>query len=133
MAGQPPEKDLRTVFVRGVSFDATEKDLEALFSDVGPVKHSFLVRQKGQARHKGFGFVQYAIEEDAERAVEELNGKDMSGRKIKVGLTVEQHAKSAPLASAAASCLHASYLCPLCYVLCASVSHRWSWPPSALR
>ncbi len=77
-------KDLRTVFVRGVSFDANEKDFEQLFSDVGPVKQCFLVRVKGQPKHRGFGFVQYALPEDAERAVGECNGKSLKGRKLQV-------------------------------------------------
>lgn len=82
--GAPHVKDLRTVFVRGVSFDADEKAVEAAFSDVGPVKSCFLVRQKGDAKHKGFGFVQFALPEDAERAVTELDGKAVAGRKLQV-------------------------------------------------
>lgn len=80
------KKDLRTVFVRGISFDVDEKQLEDAFGDVGPVRSCFLVRQKGQQKHKGFGFVQYAIQEDAERAAQELNGKSVGGRKLQVTL-----------------------------------------------
>jgi nucleolar protein 4 len=67
-------KDSRTVFVRGVSFATDEQALESVFSDVGPVKSCFLVRQKGDAKHKGFGFVVFSLPEDAERAVEALHG-----------------------------------------------------------
>lgn len=79
-------KDARTVFIRGVSFDADDKQLEELFSNVGPVKQCFLVRPKGATRHKGMGFVTYALAEDAERAIEELNGNNsLGGRKLLVG------------------------------------------------
>lgn len=80
----PLEKDNRTVFVRGISFDVDEKPLEEAFSEIGPVKQCFIVREKGAKKHKGFGFVQFAIPEDAERAVEELNNKQVAGRKLLV-------------------------------------------------
>ncbi|GIL62661.1 hypothetical protein Vafri_16848, partial [Volvox africanus] len=86
MAAPEAAKDLRTVFIRGVSFDANEKDIEELFSDVGPVKQCFLVRVKDQPKHRGFGFVQYALPEDAERAVTECSGKSLKGRKLQVEL-----------------------------------------------
>ncbi|GIM15138.1 hypothetical protein Vretimale_17951 [Volvox reticuliferus] len=86
MAAHKAAKDVRTIFIRGVSFDANEKDIEELFSDVGPVKQCFLVRVKDQPKHRGFGFVQYALPEDAERAVNECNGKNLKGRKLQVEL-----------------------------------------------
>ena len=79
------QKDARTVFIRGISFGVDEKALEAVFSDVGPVSKCFLVRQKGSERHQGYGFVQYALAEDAVRAVAELNNKEVGGRKVQVG------------------------------------------------
>ena len=73
------------MFVRGVSFGLEQGPFEEAFSDVGPVKQCFLVRDKGALHHKGCGFVQYAVPEDAQRAVEELNGKPLAGRKLQVG------------------------------------------------
>ncbi|RKP26646.1 hypothetical protein SYNPS1DRAFT_21638 [Syncephalis pseudoplumigaleata] len=64
-----------TLFVRGLP-----ADFESFFSEVGPVRSSFVVREKrseekhgsGKPPCKGFGFVQFAMSEDAERALEEL-------------------------------------------------------------
>ncbi len=78
------EHDARTIFVRNLAFDVDQAQLEQAFADIGPVRSAFLVTQKGQQRHKGIAFVQYAIPEDADRAVEELNGKELNGRKLKV-------------------------------------------------
>lgn len=76
--------DARTVFVRNLAFDVDQAQLEQAFADIGPVRSAFLVTHKGQQRHKGIAFVQYAIPEDADRAVEELSGKELNGRKLKV-------------------------------------------------
>lgn len=78
------QHDKCTVFVRGVSFDAGDDDFSEFFSDIGPVKQAFLVKRKGAAKHKGFGFVHFALHEDAERAAAELNGKELKGRKLQV-------------------------------------------------
>lgn len=78
------EHDARTVFVRNIAFDVDQALLEQTFADIGPVRSAFLVTQKGQQRHKGIAFVQYAIPEDADRAAEELHGKELNGRKLKV-------------------------------------------------
>ncbi|GAX77255.1 hypothetical protein CEUSTIGMA_g4701.t1 [Chlamydomonas eustigma] len=86
-------KDIKTVFVRGVPFDYDEKALEEVFSDVGPIKSCFLVKLKGQEKHRGFGFVQFSLPEDAERAAQSLNGSQLAGRK----LLVELADKRAPL------------------------------------
>lgn len=84
------KKDSRMLFVRGIGFDVDEKVVEAAFSDVGPVKQCFLIKTKGEARHKGFGFVEYALKEDAERAVLEMQGKDVGGRKVLVSAGPDQ-------------------------------------------
>jgi len=79
-------QDNRTVFVRGIAFGIEQQPFEEAFSDVGPVKQCFLVRDKGAARHKGCGYVQYAVPEDAQRVVQELNGKLLGGRKLLVSV-----------------------------------------------
>ena len=75
--------DPRSVFVRGISYEIGDAELTEAFSAVGPVRHAFLVKD-GSNRHKGYGFVQYALEEDAERAVQELHGTELGGRKLKI-------------------------------------------------
>ena len=74
----------RTVFVRNISYEVDDKALEEAFNDVGPVRQAFIVKEKGQQRHKGYGYVQFALGEDAERAMQELQGRALLGRAIKV-------------------------------------------------
>jgi nucleolar protein 4 len=82
-----PEKqtDPRTVFVRGVSYSTSDADFADFFSAIGPTKQAFLVKSGDSAGHKGYGFVQYALEDDAVRAAAELHGKQLDGKKLKVG------------------------------------------------
>ena len=83
-------QDARTVFVRGLDAAVTDEILSSTFSAIGPVKHAFLVKKRGPPgginlnHHKGFGFVQFALEEDAVRAVQEMHGTRLEGRVIKV-------------------------------------------------
>ncbi|WIA36043.1 hypothetical protein OEZ86_007402 [Tetradesmus obliquus] len=82
------EKDARTLFVRNVAFSVDSAGLEQVFADIGPVRQCFLVTQKGAegTKHRGIAFVQFAIPEDAQRAVEELNGTEVAGRRLKIEL-----------------------------------------------
>ena len=74
----------RTLIVKGLGPEATEESFGSFFSDLGPVLRSFLVRQGKGGPHKGFGFVQYALPEDAKRAVAKLDGKRLDGQRLKV-------------------------------------------------
>ncbi|KAL3680177.1 hypothetical protein R1sor_023133 [Riccia sorocarpa] len=80
------DTDLHTVFVRSLPFSLTDSQLEDIFSEIGPVRHCFTIKEKGSDQHRGFGFVHFAVTEDAQRAVQEKNGALVQGRKIKVEL-----------------------------------------------
>ncbi|KAM1151744.1 hypothetical protein FF1_034453 [Malus domestica] len=71
-----------TIFVSNLPFSFTKSQLEETFSDIGPIRRCFLVMKKGSTEHHGFGFVQFAVTEDANRAVELKNGLSIGGRKI---------------------------------------------------
>ena len=64
--------DSGTVFVRGLASSVDDEKLLNRFSDVGPVRSAFVVRTGAGGASKGFGFVKYAIESDAQVAIETL-------------------------------------------------------------
>lgn len=88
-----------TLFVRGLPFDATSKDLEDFFGEIGPIRKCFVVTDrstdeekkddtvpKAPVKNKGFGYVHYALEEDAKEAIAKLKSVKFQGRKLNIEL-----------------------------------------------
>ena len=69
-----PKDDPCTVFVRSLPYDATDAALEEHFSEVGPVRSAFVVKDRATQQGRGFGFVTFALPEDAQQAVSTLSG-----------------------------------------------------------
>ncbi|KAI8609849.1 hypothetical protein BC830DRAFT_1173203 [Chytriomyces sp. MP71] len=82
------------VFVRGIPYEATSAQLEAFFGEVGPIKTCFVVGDKDKiAANKGYGFVTFALKEDASRALTDLKEARFLGqRKLLMELAVRRSA-----------------------------------------
>ena len=72
------------IYVGNVPYTVSETDLEELFGEYGQVATATIIRDRYDGRSKGFGFVEMENQEDGERAIEALDGQDMSGRPLKV-------------------------------------------------
>ena len=70
------------IFVGSLSFDATEEDLKQVFSEAGTVVSTFIPVDKMTGRKRGFGFVEMASNEEAAKAIEMFNGKEIHGRPV---------------------------------------------------
>ena len=74
------------LFVGNIEWGASEDDLKALFSEHGEVEEVVIIKDKFSGRSKGFGFVTFANEPDAQKAVEALNEHELNGRQLVVNV-----------------------------------------------
>ena len=72
------------LFIGSLAWGATEDELRELFETVGTVESATIIIDCEIGRLKGFGFVEMGSEEEAKKAVEELNGKELAGRALVV-------------------------------------------------
>ena len=71
------------IYVGNITYSATERDIEELFSQFGEVASVKLINDRETGRPKGFGFVEMNAEA-ANKAIESLDGKEFMGRSLKV-------------------------------------------------
>jgi RNA recognition motif-containing protein len=72
------------LYVGNLLFDVAENDLKALFEPFGQVTEVRLIMDKFSGKSKGFGFIEMPSKEEAQKAIDGLNGKDMKGRAMTV-------------------------------------------------
>lgn len=74
----------KKLFVGNLPFGVTKNKLEEMFSGYGDVVEAIVITDKYSGRSKGFGFVTLADDAQAEKAISEMNGKDIEGREMTV-------------------------------------------------
>src|SRR5262245_59796990 len=72
------------LFVGNLSFNTTENELQDLFAGCGSVTDVNLITDRMSGRSKGFAFVTMSAPEEAQNAIQNLNGKDINGRAMNV-------------------------------------------------
>jgi len=80
----------KKLFVGNLSWDVRDEQLKEIFSKVGTVVEAVVIIDRMKNRSKGFGFVTMSTDEEAQAAIEELNGKEIDGRPINVSEAREQ-------------------------------------------
>jgi RNA recognition motif-containing protein len=74
------------LFVGNLSFNTTENDLQDAFSAHGTVTEANLMMDRMSNRPRGFGFVTMSTSEEAQKAIEALNGRELDGRALTVNV-----------------------------------------------
>ncbi len=72
------------LYVGNLSYNAGENDLRELFSAYGTVDSVAVITDRDTGRSKGFGFVEFGNDAEAQAAIAGLNGKEVSGRALTV-------------------------------------------------
>jgi RNA recognition motif-containing protein len=72
------------LYVGNLSFQTTSEDLQELFAQAGTVASASVVEDRMTGRSRGFAFVEMSTPEEAAAAIEQMNGREVGGRALKV-------------------------------------------------
>ncbi|MFH1614529.1 MAG: RNA-binding protein [Planctomycetota bacterium] len=72
------------IYVGNLAHQATEDDLRQAFEAFGQVESVNIIKDKFSGESRGFGFVEMPSKDEAKKAIEEMNGKDLMGRAVNV-------------------------------------------------
>ena len=74
------------LFIGSLAYATTDDTLKAFFETIGAVESARVITDRDSGRSKGFGFVEFTDEANNQKAVDQLDGKELDGRAISVGL-----------------------------------------------
>ena len=74
----------KKLYVGNLPYSMKDEDLQNLFAEAGEITSAVVINDKYSGRSKGFGFVEMANDEEADKAIEDFNGKEVEGRAIVV-------------------------------------------------
>jgi RNA recognition motif-containing protein len=76
----------QNLFIGSLAYSTTDESLKAFFETIGEVESARVITERDSGRSKGFGFVDFKDDNNNQKAVDSLNGKELDGREISVGL-----------------------------------------------
>ncbi|HVI03334.1 MAG TPA: RNA-binding protein, partial [Enhygromyxa sp.] len=80
----------KKLFVGSLSWDTDDHGLRAAFEQFGPVEDAKVINDRDTGRSRGFGFVTFSSEADAQKAMQEMNGAVLDGRTLNVNEAQER-------------------------------------------
>jgi RNA recognition motif-containing protein len=83
------------LYIGGLAYSTTSEGLREFFAQCGTVESATVITDRFSGQSRGFGFVEMATTEDAQRAISQLSGRDLDGRRITVELSNPQAARPA--------------------------------------
>jgi cold-inducible RNA-binding protein len=75
---------MKNIFVGNLNFGATEAAVRSLFEQYGSVERVNIITDRDTGQPRGFGFVEMSANSEADRAIAELNGRELDGRALNV-------------------------------------------------
>jgi RNA recognition motif-containing protein len=76
----------QNLFIGSLAYATTDDGLKAFFEQIGEVASARVITERDSGRSKGFGFVEFVDEANNDKAIKELNGKELDGHAISVSL-----------------------------------------------
>ena len=74
----------KKLYVGNLSYSVSDSELESMFAEFGQVDSARVISDRDSGRSKGFGFVEMANDNEAQAAIEAMNGKENNGRALTV-------------------------------------------------
>src|SRR5436190_20791740 len=74
----------KKLYVGNLSYDISDNELKEMFAPHGTVRSAQVIADRDTGRSKGFGFVEMSTDQEAQKAIEALNGKEFAGRALTV-------------------------------------------------
>ena len=84
----------KKLYVGNLGYDVSNSDLEQLFAPHGTVESAQVIQDRSTGQSKGFGFVEMGSAQDAQAAINALNGQDQGGRALKVSEAKPRESRS---------------------------------------
>ncbi len=78
------------LYVGNISFQMEENNLEETFAEFGTVNSVKIITDFETGRSKGFGFIEMSSDEEAQACIENLDGKEVGGRQLRVNIAKER-------------------------------------------
>ncbi len=78
------------IYVGNLPFSTNSNELEELFAEYGSVERAQVISDRETGRSRGFGFVEMGDDTEAQNAIEAQNGRDFSGRQLRVNVARER-------------------------------------------
>ncbi|BFZ63124.1 Phosphatidylinositol-3-phosphatase SAC1 [Saitoella coloradoensis] len=111
-AARPSEIPFHRLYVGNIHFSLTEEDLRTVFEPFGQLEFVQLQKEHDTGRSRGYGFVQYQEPSSARDALEKMNGFELAGRPIRVGLGNDKFTPESTAAALARFSTYASAYVP---------------------
>lgn len=74
----------KKLYVAGINYETTEDQLREYFAEAGNIEALNIVKDRVTGNSRGFGFVEFATDEEAQKAIDMFNGKEFAGRTLTV-------------------------------------------------
>jgi RNA recognition motif-containing protein len=82
------------LYIGGLSYSTTSEGLREFFSQCGSVQSATVITDRFSGQSRGFGFVEMASAEEAQKAISQLNGRELDGRRLTVAISNPQAPRS---------------------------------------
>ncbi|KAG9301252.1 hypothetical protein G9A89_012635 [Geosiphon pyriformis] len=78
------------LFIGGLSWTTDDESLRSKFAEYGTVQDVVIIRDRETGRSRGFGFVTYSNNDEAENAIQSMDNQELDGRTIRVNMATER-------------------------------------------